>query len=200
MVKNALFSSADKGGTDDWGTDQEFFDYVDEVMHFEIDVCATPDLAKCDRFFTPEQNGLVQRWAPYVCWMNPPYSENIRWVMYAEREGRRGAIVAALVPSRTDTDWWMSGAKFARYILFVEGRLTFYTGEWNNPAPFPSALLFFCGKQRLTSKQLFHLEKKGHLVDQSYRIDSHSGLYLPSDAHYGIFEDEEDDWDEEVDL
>ena len=53
-LNKALFSS-DK---EDWATPQDFFDSLNEEFHFNLDPCADPENAKCDRFFTKEENGL----------------------------------------------------------------------------------------------------------------------------------------------
>lgn len=58
MKTDVLFSSA----TDLWETPQEFFDELDKEFHFTVDVCATPENAKCARYFTQEQDGLRQKW------------------------------------------------------------------------------------------------------------------------------------------
>jgi site-specific DNA-methyltransferase (adenine-specific) len=72
-VSPALLSSA----SNVWATPQEFFDALDREFRFELDVCALPDNAKCPRYFTPDDDGLAQSWAPAVCWMNPPYGRDI---------------------------------------------------------------------------------------------------------------------------
>ena len=58
MNTDVMFSSA----TDEWATPQDFFDKLNEEFHFETDVCATPENAKCARYFTREQDGLKQEW------------------------------------------------------------------------------------------------------------------------------------------
>lgn len=45
-----------------WATPQDFFDNLDAEFNFDIDVCATPENAKCERFFTEEQDGLSKSW------------------------------------------------------------------------------------------------------------------------------------------
>jgi len=45
-----------------WATPQDFFDKLNEEFHFGLDVCATPDNAKCSNFFTEEVDGLKQNW------------------------------------------------------------------------------------------------------------------------------------------
>lgn len=58
MKTDVLFSSA----TDLWETPRNFFDELNAEFHFTVDVCATPENAKCARYFTPEQDGLRQKW------------------------------------------------------------------------------------------------------------------------------------------
>lgn len=58
MVADALFSSK----TDDWETPKSLFDKLDATFHFDIDVCASKENAKCAKYFTREQDGLKQDW------------------------------------------------------------------------------------------------------------------------------------------
>ena len=67
-----MFSS----NTDLWATPQYFFDRLNEEFGFEIDVCATDENAKCDKYFTLETDGLNQDWNG-ICWMNPPTVERL---------------------------------------------------------------------------------------------------------------------------
>ena len=132
------FSSA----TDEWATPQDFFDKQNEIYHFTLDVCATPENAKCAIFFTKANNGLEQSWAGERCWMNPPYGREIGlWMRKAYEESRRGALVVCLVPSRTDTRWWHDYVMESGRVIFIRGRLRF--GGAKHCAPFPSALVVF---------------------------------------------------------
>jgi len=138
MSDNVHFSSK----TDMWATPQAFFDELDAKYNFELDVCATKDNAKCDRFFTVEDDGLSQKWDG-VCWMNPPYGRAIKhWIKKAYESSLDGATVVCLIPSRTDTIYWheyvMNGD-----VTFIKGRLKF--GDAKNAAPFPSAVVVFGG-------------------------------------------------------
>lgn len=137
---NVHFSSK----TDLWATPQVFFDELDKEFHFETDVCALPENAKCKKYFTPAQDGLSQEWGG-VCWMNPPYGREIsKWMKKAYESSLRGATVVCLVPSRTDTKWFHDFAMKGE-IRFVKGRLKF--GGCENSAPFPSAVVVFKGKK-----------------------------------------------------
>lgn len=139
MNTDVMFSSK----TDLWATPQYLFDRYNEQYLFNLDVCANSDNAKCDRFFTKDQDGLKQEWNG-VCWMNPPYGREIgRWVKKAYESAQDGATVVALLPARTDTRWFhdyiyqMHGVE----IEFIKGRLKF--GDSKQNAPFPSMIVVF---------------------------------------------------------
>lgn len=133
---DVMFSSA----TDQWATPQSFFDNLNDEFHFETDVCALPENAKCLQYYTPEQNGLTQTWTG-TCWMNPPYGRAIsKWIQKAYESSIGGATVVCLVPARTDTAWWHDYCMKGE-IRFVRGRLRF--GSAKTSAPFPSAVVIF---------------------------------------------------------
>ncbi len=52
MTESALkvhFSSSNKN----WATPQALFDKLNEEFHFELDVCATSENAKCKKYYSP---------------------------------------------------------------------------------------------------------------------------------------------------
>jgi phage N-6-adenine-methyltransferase len=127
--------------TDEWATPQVLFDQLTWVYgNFTLDPCATADNAKCKRFFTRKEDGLLQPWSGKV-FVNPPYGREIgRWMRKAYEESLGGAFVVCLVPARTDTRWWQDYAKRG-HVYFLRGRLRF--GNARNTAPFPSAIVTF---------------------------------------------------------
>jgi phage N-6-adenine-methyltransferase len=137
MIAPALFSSARV----DWETPRALFSRLHREFSFTLDVCATRDNHMCAAYFTPEQDGLHQRWTG-ACWMNPPYGRSIGlWVSKAHTESTGGALVVGLLPARTDTSWWHDHVMKAREIRLLRGRLTFVGAS--APAPFPSAIAIF---------------------------------------------------------
>jgi len=127
--------------TDLHATPQDFFDILNDEFHFNLDVCALPENAKCKQFFTPEQNGLKQEWLGN-CWCNPPYGRAIRyWIQKGYESSLSGSTVVFLIPARTDTKYWHDYVMKASEIRFVKGRLRFGTSI--NSAPFPSAVVVF---------------------------------------------------------
>ncbi len=160
----ALFSSK----TDLWATPQDLFDVLHREFHFQVDVCALPENAKCPIYFTPEIDGLKQEWKPgIVHWMNSPYGPAERvcksnckkktcqkrgWHNTAYRAGiddfmkkahasaKAGALVVCLVPARTETKWFWNYARYGE-VRLLPGRLKF--GDGKGTAPFPSAVIVF---------------------------------------------------------
>lgn len=138
MINHGLFSSA----TPMWETPQYVFDELDDEFHFDLDVCAIPENAKCRNFYSPEEDGLLQKWEGR-CWMNPPYGREItKWIKKAYESVAFGdcELVCCLLPARTDTIWWHEYCMKGE-IRFVRGRLKF--GGSHNSAPFPSAIVIF---------------------------------------------------------
>lgn len=126
--------------TDLWATPQNLFDKLHAEFGFTLDVCASPENAKCDRYFTKEDDGLSQAWTG-TCWMNPPYGREIgHWMKKAAESAGAGATVVCLVPARTDTAWWHDYAMHGE-LRFIRGRLKF--GGHKNYAPFPCAVVVF---------------------------------------------------------
>lgn len=140
MFNEGMRSSA----TDEWATPQDFFDRLNSEFHFTLDVCATPENAKCARYFTRAQDGLKQDWTGETVWCNPPYGRVIgNWVRRCCEFSAGGGIAVMLVPARTDTRWFHDWVYGKAEIRFVRGRLKF--GDGANSAPFPSMVLVYRG-------------------------------------------------------
>lgn len=152
MNKEVMFSSK----SEMWETPQDFFDKLNEEFHFTLDACATSENTKCEKFYSPEIDGLSQPWDGIV-WCNPPYGRQIgNWVERASvSSGERGTTVVMLLPVRTDTKWFHDYIYGKAEIRFVKGRLKF--GGSKNSAPFPSMVVVF---RPLASKICEDFEKE----------------------------------------
>jgi phage N-6-adenine-methyltransferase len=133
-----------------WSTDEGLFSELDKEFNFVLDVCAEIGTAKCNKFFTVDNNALVQDW--YVAsifgsgaiWCNPPYGRGvINWVKKGFNESQKGCCVVMLLASRTDTRWFAEYASKGE-VRFIQGRLRF--GNAKNNAPFPSVIIIFDGR------------------------------------------------------
>lgn len=138
-VNDGLFSSK----TEMWETPLNVFNKYNDIHKFTTDVCAIESNKKCNHFYSPEENGLIQEWEG-VCWMNPPYgSEIIKWVKKAHDSVMFGKCdkVVALLPARTDTRWFHSYCYHIANIELLKGRIKFVGGK--SSAPFPSMIVIW---------------------------------------------------------
>ena len=87
----------------------------------------------------------------YSVFMNPPYGREIKnWVQKAYEESLKpNTTVVALIPSRTDTQYWHDYIfNKASEIRFIKGRLKF--GDGTGTAPFPSAVVIWNSNKSTT--------------------------------------------------
>ena len=53
-MNNIHFSSK----SNEWATPQDYFNKLNKEFEFTLDPCATKENAKCDKFYTLEDDGL----------------------------------------------------------------------------------------------------------------------------------------------
>jgi phage N-6-adenine-methyltransferase len=159
-----------KVADDEYSTPQDLFDHYHRRFKFTLDVCATPKLAKCKKFFTPEQDGLKQDWGKHICWMNPPYSRrpesNLeQWVRKAWGSAQKGAVVVCLLPTFTDCAWWHDFASHAT-IGLLRGRLQFGNRDANGYTPFGHGIYIFRQNSARRGNRL-NISLDGHRIGTS---------------------------------
>ena len=141
MNTDLMFSSKD----DSWETPPSLFNILDMEFNFTLDPCCTKQTAKCKKFFTKEEDGLIQDWSKDIVFVNPPYGREIgKWVEKSYNETKKGAKVVMLIPSRTDTKWFHDFIYNKAEIRFLKGRIRFLQNKKElNTAPFPTMLIIF---------------------------------------------------------
>ena len=157
LKKAAMFQSKDQT----WTTPKWLYKQICESLgidNFDTDPATNENNPLgCKTYYTERENGLENDWNG-KCWINPPFgycyhkgkrTHNIGlWIKEAWERTQTDkdpdvTLVVMLIPARTDTK------SFHHYIYkqknvdieFLEGRIKFGIG--NNPAPFPSMLVYF---------------------------------------------------------
>lgn len=139
IEKNIHFSSKSK----EWTTPQIIIDKTIQLFgEIDLDPCSNPDFPNipAQRHFEKKEDGLSRDWFGRI-YMNPPYGSEIKkWIFYLAEQFEGGNVneAIALVPSRTDTEWFRRLKAYLR--CFIWGRLRFGVGE--NSAPFPSMVVY----------------------------------------------------------
>ena len=139
MNTKLMFSSNDET----WATPQDFFDKLNDEFHFTLDPCCSKQTAKCEKYYTIVENGLIQDWSGETVFCNPPYGREIYdWVKKCSLEAKKDdTTVVMLIPARTDTRYFHEFIYNKSEIRFIKGRLKF--GNAKNSAPFPSMVVVF---------------------------------------------------------
>ena len=140
----AEFKTKFSTGKQDWETPDEIFMPLDKEFNFTIDVCANYDNAKCSHYYTEESNALTQKWEG-VCWMNPPFGEQGKWVKKAFEESQKGCTVVCLLPAITNTNWWHNYVMKGE-VRFIKGRPRFKGAKHGLPQPL-AIVVFRAGKK-----------------------------------------------------
>lgn len=163
-------NSARLGGTNqynqfrEWETPSTLFNYLDREFDFTLDPAAKPYNAKCEKFYTPEENGLEQSWRGERVFCNPPYGDVLGdWVEKCWRERNRAEVIVLLIPSRTDTRYWHDYVMDADEIRFIKGRVKFLkNGERQGSSTFASSVVVFdeCEPGNPELKQILDYENR----------------------------------------
>jgi phage N-6-adenine-methyltransferase len=148
-ITKLLTSSKDEN----WGTPQSFYLELNDEFEFELDAAASVTNAKCARYYTKEDNSVMQPWSGRV-WCNPPYSATMTpaFMQKAAAERNNCEVIVMLVPSRTSTQWWRDtvwdgeGAKRGVTVRFpprLKNDTRNHPSKSEKRWPFPCALVIF---------------------------------------------------------
>ena len=142
-MNNVLFSRQ----SDEWETPKDVFEGLNAEFHFTLDPCATEQTAKCEKYYTAEQDGLKYSWGGQRVFCNPPYSKIRLWVQKCYQESLKpNTVVVMLIPARTDTRYFHDYIYHRAEIRFIKGRIKFSNAKWN--APFPAMIVIFRSDMR----------------------------------------------------
>lgn len=130
-----------------------------EDFDFDIDLAASKENAKCEEYIC--KSSLDKEWSG-VGWLNPPYGgrgENSlkNWVKKSYKESKEDeCTVVALIPARTNTQWWHNYCMEAEEIRLIKGRPKFIGADYGLPQPL--AIVVFDGGNEKTKIKTLELE------------------------------------------
>lgn len=148
MDNSLMFSSANQAWATRWECYYQICKEFNNSRPFDLDPCAEGTTAKCDYFFTKEQdmfsvpnwnhrlfNTDKLRWyKPINVFMNPEYGRaQPKFIEKCIEQVKIGAVekAAILIPARTDTKMFHKTIlNNAESVTFYEGRLVFGSDEY----------------------------------------------------------------------
>ncbi len=143
IVNKELASSEGHLQKDKWETPIKLFKTWNSQYCFSLDPCAEEHTAKCEKFFTEKEDGLIQDWSGEIVFVNPPYSRgNIdKWMKKCYDEAQKGVQIVALIPVSTSSGWFHKYVWKHSDLIFIKGRIRFNGAPFT--APFSSALAVY---------------------------------------------------------
>jgi site-specific DNA-methyltransferase (adenine-specific) len=128
MMNREVFSRTERT-QDCWETPEYFFKLIEFKLNlkFTLDPAASKENALCDKYYTKEDNGLIQDWSGENVFVNPPYKHISDWVKKCYLESLKpNTIVVLLMPARVDTEYWHDYImKYAHEVWLCKGRVDF---------------------------------------------------------------------------
>jgi ParB family chromosome partitioning protein len=137
-------------GCYEWYTPGFIIDLARKVLG-KIDLdpasCETANkVVEATRYFTEEDDGLVQEWKGRV-WLNPPYlaSSIIAFTDKLVHEYLVGNIEAAILlcNAATDTNWWQHVSSVADRVAFPNDKVKFWADDRESQLVQPQSFMYF---------------------------------------------------------
>lgn len=150
----------------DWRTPRELFDLINSSIN-DGEGCAVDAAADSSNHLVPDWYGpgsvlgedalAIPVWAS-PAWCNPPYDRDIKkWLHKFIQQQAIGKTIIALLPAKTDTNWWHDMVVPYADTLFLKGRVAFEPADDAltdfNPK-FASALCIYHSAHQPTVKWL----------------------------------------------
>lgn len=129
--ERAYWGQADKDDRDSRFTPPEFMASIYAAFgEIDLDPCAnllSPVIARRRILLSEGGDGLADDWSGGLVFVNPPFSELLKWLRRAHDQWRAGTVetVVCLVPVRTDSTWFHDTLSAEADIYLLQGRVRF---------------------------------------------------------------------------
>lgn len=163
-------------GSDEWYTPEPIIELVRQALggHIDLDAAscrAANKIVKAKRFFSKDDDGLIQPWIAETLWCNPPPQQIARFVEKLIREFRRGKVKAAIVLTNncSDAKWFHALLERCALVCFIRERVRFLSpqgGESESPAQ--RGALFYFGSDDVRFAEVFR--KAGTIVQPYFPV------------------------------
>lgn len=161
-MKNTTYLST---GENEHPTPDYLFNGIKNLLNIEdynFDLCATKDNAKCENFWSKEDDSLTKEWSSLINWCNPPYSKDLqpKFIKKAhESHLKYGNTFVFLIPMRPDTAIWHDYIWGKADVYIFKGRPKFYSDK--SPT-YPSAVVVFNNNK---TKNIYTIDKECNIIN-----------------------------------
>lgn len=129
--ERSFWGQGDKEDRDSRFTPPDFMAGIYAAFgEIDLDPCGhvlSPVIARRRILLSEGEDGLADDWSGDIAFMNPPFSELLRWLRRAHDQWRVGQVrtVVCLVPVRTDSAWFHETLSADADIYLLQGRVRF---------------------------------------------------------------------------
>ncbi len=112
----------------DYGTPQELIDAIERRWgKLTFDLAASDANAKCEQYFTVEEDYLTQPALPNreLCWLNPPFDKLAKWVKKTSLDTCEGQRTIELVPAAVGSNWFADHVWMRAQVIALRPRIVF---------------------------------------------------------------------------
>lgn len=130
-AERSYWGQGDKEDRDSRFTPHDFMTPIYAAFgKVDIDPCAhplSPVVARRRIILSEGRDGLVEDWSGRLAYVNPPFSQLLKWLRRAHDQWLVGNVetVICLVPVRTDSAWFHDTLSAAADIYLLRGRVRF---------------------------------------------------------------------------
>ena len=128
------------------GTIDGIFNQLNREFNFTLDAAASDDNAKCEKYYTIDDDALEKDWSNEVVFCAPPNDKVNKgnFIKKAWDESRKGAVVVLFLPVDTSTKLFLYEILKGQ-VRFIHGRLKFYTNGIirKDASTYPSMICVF---------------------------------------------------------
>jgi ParB family chromosome partitioning protein len=155
-------------GKEEWYTPSKYIESARVVMgSIDLDPAsceAAQTLVRAGKYYTKEDNGLVQQWSGNV-WINPPYSgQKIKlFIEKLEKDISNIPQFVSLTNNATETTWGQKLIGLSNAICFSASRVKFLD-EQLRPVGAPLQGQMICYKGENVDEFIKEFKKHGKLV------------------------------------
>tara|TARA_B100001063_G_scaffold246739_1_gene287314 strand:+ start:7432 stop:7968 length:537 start_codon:yes stop_codon:yes gene_type:complete len=174
---------------DTWATPPEIFHALDLEFCFGFDVCAEPETAKCDDYWTIDDDALSKDWGKEALsripgaggialgwlWCNPPYSDITPWVEKAIEAQLAGRGTVMLVMCDPSVKWFARAWEYASEIRFVtNGRLAFYKNGVRAAGNNKGSVIFVFDPHRISAGHVSKVDRDELMLKGAIESKEHA--------------------------
>lgn len=165
-------------GNTEWLTPPEIIEAARAVMMgIELDPAsshAAQKIVKAERYYTAEQDGLLQPWEGRV-WLNPPYRQPLiqKFTQVLCESFDSGKVLQAIVLTNnaSETRWFQAIAHRSAAICFPKTRIKFFSPELvKGRQPLQGQTIFYLTRQTWRATQFdYHFSPFGQVIVKKQR-------------------------------